>query len=185
MRILNVDNQEVQNPDLTKGYLKKETIVLVHHPEIKEQQPTYEVVEIQPGLSERRIKTPWIPAKGAWDETEEIERYIEYTPEELAEQERQRQEAEAEEERLKQEAAAEEERRQQEIEEANRLAEERAAEEAKIKEAINVLIPTQINNIEEGIAEVGVIAADAITSIDELMEAVAEIGVMVAEISEQ
>lgn len=174
MRILDVDNNEIENPDLTKGYLKQETIVLAHHPEIKEQPATYEVVEIEPGLSERRIKTPWIPAKGAWDETEKIERYIEYTPEELEEQERQRQEAE--------EAA----KRQ---EEADRLAAEeaaqKAAEEAKRNEMIDTIIPSQIDAIEEGIAEVGVMTADAITSIDELMEAVAEIGVMVAEMTEQ
>lgn len=166
MRILDVNNKEIFDPDLTKGYLKEETIILVHHPAIPETPATYERVEIKPGLYSKRVKTPWMPGKGEWDEKETIQRYIKYTPEELAQQEQERQEAEEEAKR------AEEEARKQ------------AEETARRNEMIDSIIPNHLSELEEGVAEVGVLAADAATSIDELMEAVAEIGVIVAEMQE-
>lgn len=162
MRILDVNDHEVVDPDLTKGYLQTETLILAHHDAVEESPAEYETVEIEPGLMERKVIKPWTPGKGAWDETEQIQRYIEYTAEELKEQEEQK-------------------RRE---EEENKKAEEEAEKQAALQAAINAL-PQRVEDIEEGVAEVGVMAADAATSIDELMEAVAEIGVMVAEMQEQ
>lgn len=90
MRVLDKNNNEIQNPDLEKGYLTNETIVIAHH----------EAVEASPGKSHievvkeydnggKDVITVWdeppIEAKAAWDETENIMRYTPYTEEELAE----------------------------------------------------------------------------------------------------
>ena len=89
MRILDKDNNEITSPDLENGYLKNETIVIKHH----------EAVEASPGKSHievvkeydnggKDVITVWdekpVKAKEAWDETEEIQRYHEYTADELA-----------------------------------------------------------------------------------------------------
>ena len=89
MRILDENNVEVTNPDLEKGYLRNETIVIRHH----------EAIEASPGKSHieviktynnggKDVITVWdekpTEAKEAWDETEEIQRYIPYSADELA-----------------------------------------------------------------------------------------------------
>lgn len=162
MRILDKDGKEIKNPDLEKGYLTTETIIIEHHPAEPEREAVYETYEIEKGLIGKRILTPWQPAHAAWDETEVIQRYTEYTKAELAEIERQKKEAE----------------------EAEKRAEVEAKAEAERQAALNAL-PQRVDDIEEGIAEVGVMVADATTSMDDVMEALAEIGVMVAELSEK
>lgn len=165
MRILDINNQEVKNPDLIKGYLTSETIVIAHHDAIPETPEKTERVKVNTAnggvLYEKKVVQEWKPGKGAWDETENIQRYIEYTAEELAQQE------------------------------ADRIAAEKAEQEAKEKEEAAakerekfLQLPNRIDDLEEGIAEVGVIAADAQISIEDLMEAVAEIGVIVAEMQD-
>ena len=89
MRILDENNNEVTNVDLEKGYLKAETIVIKHH----------DAVEAKPGKSHievvreydnggKDVVTVWdekpVEAKDAYDETEDIQRYIPYTADELA-----------------------------------------------------------------------------------------------------
>jgi hypothetical protein len=89
MRILDQNGQELTNPDLSKGHLETETIVIAHH----------EAVPASPGVSHIKvIKTydnggkdvmrVWDEkpqaAKEAYDETETIQRYIPYTELELA-----------------------------------------------------------------------------------------------------
>jgi hypothetical protein len=88
MRILDKDNNEITSPDLEKGYLKIETIVTIHH----------EAVEATPGKSHievvkeydnggKDVVEVWdekpTEAKDAYDETEEIQRYIPYSADEL------------------------------------------------------------------------------------------------------
>lgn len=158
MRILDEKGNEIKDPDLTKGRLVTEVIVIAHHPAEPEQPAEYETVEVEDGLFERRLVKEWTPAHGSWDETETIQRYIPYTKEELD--------------------AMEQAKREEE--EAAKRAEEEAKAEAERQKVLNAL-PGRMDDIEEGVAEVGVMAADASTSIDELMEAVAEIGVIVAE----
>lgn len=99
MKILDADNKEVQNPDLEKGYLKNETIVIKHH----------EAVEASPGKSHievvkeydnggKDVITVWdekpTEAKEAYDETEDIQRYHAYTDEQLAERKKAKEESE-------------------------------------------------------------------------------------------
>ena len=89
MRILDVNDKEVKNPDLEKGYLKAETIVIKHHEavEAKQGKSHIEVVK-EYGNGGKDVVTVWdekpTEAKAAYDETEEIQRYILYSAEELA-----------------------------------------------------------------------------------------------------
>ena len=88
MRILDKDNNEVTNPNLEKGYLKDETIVIRHHDavEAKQGKSHIEVVK-EYDNGGKDVITVWdekpVEAKAAYDETEDIQRYIPYTAEEL------------------------------------------------------------------------------------------------------
>lgn len=89
MRILDENNNEVTNVDLEKGYLKIETIVIKHHDAI-DAKPGRSHIEIVKEYSNggKDAITVWdeepTEAKEAWDETEDIQRYIPYSDEELA-----------------------------------------------------------------------------------------------------
>ena len=161
MRILDSEGNEVSKPDLSKGRIVTETLIVAHHPVQPETQAEFETVEVEPGLFERREKTPWKPGRGAWDEIETIGRYIPYTEAELAEMEQARKDRE----------------------EAEKRAEEEAKAEAERQAALRAL-PSRVDDIEEAMAEVGVLAADATASMEDVMEALAELGAMVAELSE-
>ena len=97
MRILDKDNNEITSPDLEKGYLKIETIVIKHHDavEAKQGKSHIEVVK-EYGNGGKDVITVWdekpTEAKEAWDETEEIQRYISYSAEELAKIEKEKEE---------------------------------------------------------------------------------------------
>lgn len=85
---------EIQNPDLTQGWLHDETKA-VEHP-AQEGVPElshYETVAEYPsgGKDVRKvIDRECVPAQDAWTEQVPIKRYILYTAEELAEQEAER-----------------------------------------------------------------------------------------------
>ena len=89
MRTLDKDNNEITSPDLEKGYLKAETIVIKHHDavEAKQGKSHIEVVK-EYDNGGKDVITVWdekpTEAKAAYDETEEIQRYILYSAEELA-----------------------------------------------------------------------------------------------------
>ena len=100
MRILDKNNVEITNPNLSKGYLKFEHIVTKHHDAvestagvIKEWKVIHEYEnggkDVEPVYSEEPVE-----AKPAYDETEEIQRYVEYTAEELEAMEKAKEEAE-------------------------------------------------------------------------------------------
>ena len=88
MRILDKENNEITSPDLEKGYLKAETIVIKHHEavEAKQGKSHIEVVK-EYGNGGKDVVTVWdekpTEAKAAYDETEEIQRYILYSTDEL------------------------------------------------------------------------------------------------------
>lgn len=88
MRILDKDNNEVTSPDLEKGHLKIETIVIKHHDavEAKQGKSHIEVVK-EYDNGGKDVITVWdekpTEAKAAYDETEEIQRYIPYSADEL------------------------------------------------------------------------------------------------------
>ena len=90
---------EIQNPDLTQGWLHDETEA-VEHP-AQEGVPElshYETVAEYPsgGRDVRKvIDREGVPAQDAWTEQVPIQRYILFTAEELAAQEEERKKAEA------------------------------------------------------------------------------------------
>lgn len=95
MRILNENNIEIQNPDLDKGYLKEDSLFVMHHEAIEavEEQGHWETIAEYPNGGkdiEWKIDVEGKEAKDAWDEYEEIYRYVLYTPEELAKIEEER-----------------------------------------------------------------------------------------------
>lgn len=89
MKILDQNGKEITNPDLTKGHLETEKIIIAHH----------DAVPASPGVSHieviktydnggKDVMRIWDEkpqaAKEAYDETETIQRYIPYTELELA-----------------------------------------------------------------------------------------------------
>lgn len=92
MRILDKNNNVLENPDLNFGYLIPDKLFIQHHEAIKEvlEQGHYEIIAEYPNGGkdiEWIIDIPAVKPQEAWDEYEDIKRYIEYTPEELEEKE--------------------------------------------------------------------------------------------------
>lgn len=90
MRILDVNGNEVQNPDLDLGYLTSDRIFIAHHEAIEAVKEVYhwETEREYPNGGrdvKKVIDVPAVEGKEAWDEYEDIQRYILYTPEEYAE----------------------------------------------------------------------------------------------------
>lgn len=88
MRIFDENGIEIESPDLEKGYLKNDSLFIMHHEEIKavEEVGHYEVVAEYPSGGkdvEWIVDIPGVEAKAAWDEHEDILRYIRYTETEL------------------------------------------------------------------------------------------------------
>lgn len=89
MRILNRKNIEIKDPDLSKGYLTPDSLFLRHHEAVEavaEQGHWVTVKEYPNGGKDVEfvIDTPAVEAKDAWDEYEEVLRFVEYTEAELA-----------------------------------------------------------------------------------------------------
>lgn len=90
MRILDINGNEITNPDLDLGHLELEEIVIEHHDEIPANLGSfhYEVIREYPNGG-KDVEQVWdvepTEAVAAWDETEIIQRYILYTQEELDE----------------------------------------------------------------------------------------------------
>lgn len=94
MRILDIDNVEIESPDLNLGYLKDDKIFVAHHEAIEavEEQGHEEIIaeyknhkgEVYGRDVAWIVDIPAVEAKEAWDEYEDIYRYILYTEEELA-----------------------------------------------------------------------------------------------------
>ena len=99
MKILDETGAVVENPDLTLGYLTTSTEE-VTHPAVEgvEEVNHYETVAEYPngGRDVRKvIDVPGVPAQAAWTEQVPIQKYVRYTAEELAAQEKERQKQEA------------------------------------------------------------------------------------------
>ena len=90
MRIFNIEDQEIESPVLRLGYLRPEKRLVTHHPAIAAvaEQFHYKEIASYPNGGkdfEKVIDVPGVDGVDAWDEYEDILRYILYTPEELAE----------------------------------------------------------------------------------------------------
>lgn len=104
MKILDETGAVITNPDLTAGYLAADTEA-VEHPaqEAVEELSHYETVAQYPngGKDVRKvIDRAAVPAAPAWTEQLPIQRYIRYTAEELAQHEKEQQEARQQQEAL-------------------------------------------------------------------------------------
>ena len=93
MRIVDENGVEIINPDYSLGYLKEETILVAHHEAVEsmEEQGHYETVAEYPNGGKDVawvVDVPGVEAQEAWDEYEDIQRFIPFTAEELAEIER-------------------------------------------------------------------------------------------------
>lgn len=97
MKIIDSNGVEIASPDLTKGYLKPETQT-VHHDAVAgvEEVSHYEYKTYPNGGKDRWkvVDVKAVPAQDAYDEEVEVQRYVLYTAEELAAQEKARKKAE-------------------------------------------------------------------------------------------
>ncbi len=89
MRILGPDNAPIECPDTTLGRLVPEKILVASHPAVEavEEISHYEVVAEYPNGGKDValvVDRPGIPAADAWDEYEDILRFVPFTEEELA-----------------------------------------------------------------------------------------------------
>jgi hypothetical protein len=86
MRIFDINNTELTNPDLSCGYLINDKIFIKHHEAIEpiKEKWHYEVIKeyINGGKDVKKVvDVAGVEAKDAWDEYEDIYRYIEYIKE--------------------------------------------------------------------------------------------------------
>lgn len=122
MRILDKNNNVIENPNFELGHLIEEQIFVKHHDAVigRKEEGHYEVIAEYPETGGKDVEwvvdVEGVGEQDAWDEYENIMRFVEYTAEELAEIEAERQAAE---------------------EEANRLPNELAAAKAEIEELKN------------------------------------------------
>ena len=89
MRILDENGVEITNPDLDRGHLVQESVFVQHHEAVEARQEVghYRTIAEYPNGGkdvEWVVDVPAVEATEAWDEYEEIWRYILYTEEELA-----------------------------------------------------------------------------------------------------
>lgn len=102
MKIIDSNGNPIENPDLTLGYLKQETQT-VHHDAVAgvEEVRHYETETLPDGTPaiyydadgrekgrdvRKVVDVPGVEAQEAYDEEVEVQRYVLYTAEELAEQ---------------------------------------------------------------------------------------------------
>ena len=97
MQIIDINGNSIENPDLTLGYLKHETQT-AHHDAVEgvEEVWHYEFKTYPNGGKDRWkvVDVPGVAAQEAYDEQVDVQRYVLYTAEELAAQEKARKEAE-------------------------------------------------------------------------------------------
>lgn len=112
MKIIDINGNPMETPDLTKGYLKPETQT-VHHDAVAgvEEVSHYETLAEYPNGGkdvQKVVDVPGVEAKDAWDEEEQVQVYHLYTAAELA--------AQAETKKKAEEAAAAEAKKKAELE---------------------------------------------------------------------
>ena len=89
MKIIDKNNIEIETPNLEIGYLKPDRFFIQHHEAIEavEEQGHYEVIAVYPNGGkdvEWVVDVPGVEAQEAWDEYEDVLRYVLYNAEELA-----------------------------------------------------------------------------------------------------
>jgi hypothetical protein len=90
MRIFDEHNNLLENYDNTKGYLKNDRLFVCHHDAVSavEEQGHWETIAEYPNGGkdvEWIVDVPAVEAKEAWDEYENILRFVAFSSKELAE----------------------------------------------------------------------------------------------------
>ena len=89
MKIYDESGQLLAAPDLDRGWLETTQRLVAHHP-AEPGRPAVTHLEVMQGTRDLRklvVDVPAVPAKDAWDETETVQVYHPFTPEELAQRE--------------------------------------------------------------------------------------------------
>lgn len=97
MKIIDETGAVVENPDLTLGYLTDDTEEIIH-PAVEnvEEQWHWETVTKYPNGGkdvQKIVDRPGVQAQEEWVEQVPIQKYVRYTAEELAQREKEQQEA--------------------------------------------------------------------------------------------
>ena len=98
MKIIDINGNPIESPDLSLGWLEDKTQT-IHHDAVAgvEEVSHYETLAEYPNGGkdvQKVVDVPGVEAKDAWDEEEQVQVYHLYTAEELAAQEKARKEAE-------------------------------------------------------------------------------------------
>lgn len=112
MKIIDINGNPMENPDLSLGWLEDKTQT-IHHDAVAgvEEVSHYETLAEYPNGGkdvQKVVDMPGVEAKDAWDEEEQVQVYHLYTAEELA--------AQAEAKKKAEEAAAAEAKKKAELE---------------------------------------------------------------------
>lgn len=112
MKIIDINGNPMENPDLSLGWLEDKTQT-IHHDAVAgvEEVSHYETLAEYPNGGkdvQKVVDVPGVEAKDAWDEEEQVQVYHLYTAEELAAQAKAKKKAE--------EAAAAEAKKKAELE---------------------------------------------------------------------
>ena len=88
-RILDQDGNEMEGPDYTKGHLVEERLFIKHHEAVEavQEQGHYETVKEYPNGGkdvEWVVDVPGVEAAEAFDEYEDVLRFVPFTKKELA-----------------------------------------------------------------------------------------------------
>ena len=99
MKIIDINGNPMETPDLSLGWLEDKTQT-IHHDAVAgvEEVSHYETLAEYPNGGkdvQKVMDVPGVEAKDAWDEEEQVQVYHLYTAEELAAQEEERKKAEA------------------------------------------------------------------------------------------
>lgn len=89
MKIYDKNGIELTSPDMAKGYLIKDSLFIMHHKAVEAvaEQGHWETIKEYPNGGkdvEWVVDVPAVEAKEAYDEHENILRYVEYTAKEIA-----------------------------------------------------------------------------------------------------
>ena len=136
MKIIDINGNPMENPDLSLGWLE-DTTRTVHHDAVAgvEEVSHYETLAEYPNGGkdvQKVVDVPGVEAKDAWDEEEQVQVYHLYTAEVLAAQE-----------------------------EAKKKAEEAAAAEAKKKATLEA-VPERVDALEAANEDIILMMADLI-----------------------
>lgn len=112
MKIIDINGNPMESPDLSLGWLENKTQT-IHHDAVEgvEEVSHYETIAEYPNGGkdvQRVVDVPGVEAKDSWDEEEQVQVYHLYTAEELA--------AQAEAKKKAEEAAAAEAKKKAELE---------------------------------------------------------------------